>query len=311
MLLVADGGVAAGLGHLQRSSVLAGAVAELGLETRCLAHGASEVITREGVTWEPVGDPAALAGEALDRGAVVADSYTLDGGVLGELAQAAPLVVIHDLGQPHPDAALVIAPADPAASTPRRLNGLEHALVSRRFSGLPAREVAAAPRVVLVTTGGGDPGGRAVELAATARTALADASVLLLQGPQAELAAPDGVEALGPVADLAELLRRVDLVVCGGGGTMVEVCAAGLPAAVTVLAANQAPIVEALATAGAVVRLDRGDPVAVLRALADRDRRAELGRTARAVVDGQGPARIAAAIADLLDEVSPVAPAPA
>lgn len=299
VLLVADAGPAAGLGHLQRSSVLARALRDRGIETRCLGHAAENVIEREGVEWQPLSGPGLASAATAD--AAIIDSYTLPGEALAAAAATAPLVVIHDLGEPPAEASLVVAPSDPRPSRPGRLNGLEHALVSARFSGLPGREPEATVEAVLVTTGGGDPGGRAAELAQAARRALPESRVMLLSGPQAAAQAPAGVEPVGPVTDLAELVSRVDLVVCGGGATMVEVCAAGVPAAVAVLAPNQAPIVEALAAAGAIVKLDDGDPEAVLRALGkERGRRAELAIAARAAIDGRGADRVAAAIARLL-----------
>jgi spore coat polysaccharide biosynthesis predicted glycosyltransferase SpsG len=121
--------------------------------------------------------------------------------------------------------------------------------------------------------------------------------VILIRGPRASAEPPEGVEVIGPLGSLVELLAAADLVVCGAGGTMVEACAAGVPAAVTVLAPNQAPIARALERAGAVVRIDDAEPEAAVAALGgDRARRAELTRAARAAVDGRGADRVAAAI---------------
>ena len=129
-----------------------------------------------------------------------------------------------------------------------------------------------------MTTGAGDPGGRAVDLAAAARRALPESRVLLLQGPQMAVKAPPGVRC-GAGAEPRRARR-----LCGGGGTLFEVCAAGVPAAVSVLAPNQAPIVETLARAGAVVRLDDAEhgAEATLRTLGgDRDRGSSRGRPGR------------------------------
>jgi spore coat polysaccharide biosynthesis predicted glycosyltransferase SpsG len=303
VLLVADAGSDAGLGHLQRSSVLAATLLKRGIAVRCFGHGAGAETERERVRWEPLEDPQWLAEPAAAHGAVVVDSYLLPDATLAAIAAASRLVVFQDVGEPHPDAALVIAPSDPTPSREGRLTGLEHALLSPRFRNLPSREPQARVETVLVTTGAGDPGGRSVDLAAAARRALPESRVLLLRGPQTAVKAPPGVDVVGPLQSLAELVGQADLVVCGGGGTLFEVCAAGVPAAVTVLAPNQAPIVEALARAGAVVRLDDAEhgAEATLRTLgADRERRGQLARTARAAVDGGGAARTAAAIERLL-----------
>jgi len=297
VLLVADAGSDSGLGHLQRSSVLAAALGKRGLEFRCLGFEAGAGIEREGVAWEPLADPQTLGEAAAAHEAVVVDSYRLPGAALAAVAEDSRLVAIHDHGEPPAGAVLVIAPSDQSPSGEGRLTGLEHALVSPRFRDLPLREPPTSIETVLVTTGAGDPGGRASGLAEAVRRALPQSRVILLQGPQAAVDAPPGVEPMRLVDDLAELLGRVDLVVCGGGATMVETCAAGVPAAVTVLAPNQAPIVEALEGTGAVIRLDRSEPEETLRALGhDRSRRAGLARAARAAVDGRGASRVAAAI---------------
>ena len=115
------------------------------------------------------------------------------------------------------------------------------------------------------------------------------------------------VELIGPLEGMVEVLRRSDLVICGAGGTMLEACAVGTPSLIAVLAPNQAPIVETLARAGAVVRLDDAEhgAEATLRTLGgDRERRGQLARAARAAVDGGGAARAAAAIERLLGPVA-------
>ena len=116
MLLVADAGPGAGLGHLQRSSVLAATLLKRGIAVRCFGHGAGAETEREGVRWEPLEDPQWLADPAAAHGAAVVDSYLLPDAALAAIAAASRLVVFQDVGEPPPDAALVIAPSDPTPS---------------------------------------------------------------------------------------------------------------------------------------------------------------------------------------------------
>lgn len=301
VLMIADLGDDAGLGHLARSSSLAAALTDRGLVVEAIGYEASTVAERDGVGWRPESSAAGVAAAAGRHPVTVLDSYRLPAAAADEIAAASRLVLMLDHGDAHPDAALVVAPSDFAPSSGGRLNGLEHALLGRRYSELPAREPAERAETVLVTTGGGDPGGRAAALAQAARRALPAARVLLVRGPRAQAATVEGVETIGPLPDLAEVFQAADLVVCGAGGTMVEACAAGVPAAVTILAPNQKPIARALERANAVVLLDEADPEATIAALGgDQPRRAALARAARTAVDGRGAERVAAAIERLL-----------
>ena len=302
VLLVADAGDDTGLGHVARSSALAQALGERGITIECVGYRAPEIRTRDGVEWRPQASAHQIVELAGHDRVVVLDSYRMPTASVDAIASTARLAIMLDFGEPPPAAALAIAPGLPSDDRPGMLAGLRYACLSPAFRDLPARDPAAIVEQVLVTTGGGDPGGRAAELAAAAAAALPDARVQLLQGAQAEVKSPPTVELVAPFEAMAGALAETDLIVCGAGGTLVEACAAGVPALGVVLAANQAPLAAALLRAGAVSLLDDGDdPEAAIETLGrDLARRTAQSQAARAAVDGRGAERVAAQIERLI-----------
>jgi spore coat polysaccharide biosynthesis predicted glycosyltransferase SpsG len=306
VLLVADAGEAVGLGHLSRLGAIADGLRELGLEPDCLGHGAQLPVEHAGSRWEPA-DRAKVVAEAAGREIVVVDSYLLGGDALARIAAGSRLAATHDGGDPPAAAELLIAPALPArphrAGGPRWLAGMRYAALAHGYWRLEPAGPAERVERILVTTGGGDPGGFASRLAAAAARAIPDARTTLVAGPQADSESPPGVERAGPFPSLLDPLREADLVVCAGGHTMLEACAAGTPRLVAVLADNQEPGVAELERLGAVSRIDptRPDEVAAaVRALgADREARAQMARAGTSAVDGRGALRVAESIARL------------
>jgi UDP-2,4-diacetamido-2,4,6-trideoxy-beta-L-altropyranose hydrolase len=99
--------------------------------------------------------------------------------------------------------------------------------------------------------------------------------------------------------EIARLMAAADLAVGATGATSWERCCLGLPTIGMTLAANQAPIAEALAMRGAILNL--GDAAAlsvndiaaaIERLLGDPRRVAAMSTAAREVVDGSGAERV-------------------
>jgi spore coat polysaccharide biosynthesis predicted glycosyltransferase SpsG len=99
-----------------------------------------------------------------------------------------------------------------------------------------------------------------------------------------------------------------DVAISGGGQTLYELAATGTPAVAIRLADNQTLNLRNLQAAGMLLWAgDAGDAdletmvTSALMVLAEnRGRRTEMSRRGRALVDGRGAARVAAAV---LDEV--------
>lgn len=108
------------------------------------------------------------------------------------------------------------------------------------------------------------------------------------------------VIASGDVDDMASLMRTCDLAVSAAGSTVWELAATGVPMVLVPVAANQRPVAQALAAAGAAVVFEMRDPEAVADAvldlLGDEPERTRLVRAASGITDGDGSRRVVASM---------------
>lgn len=165
------------------------------------------------------------------------------------------------------------------------------------------------PRVLVALGGGAHVRRLAVSLVAAIAATCPDADVRvaagLTAGPLPPL--PGGrwvVQREGLVAAMA----RVDVVVAGGGITLQEACALGVPTIGLAVVRAQRPAIAAMARRGAVI--DGGGPSpsrvsagrvarAVARVLGTPAERRTLATRARRTIDGRGASRVARAIVRL------------
>ena len=216
VVLIADAGEDAGLGHLSRTSALGAALQRRGASVDAFALGLRGATTeRYGVAWRPTGD-----GSYHGAKAIVLDSYQADHAFRASLRGLAPLVVFSDFDTPSDDVDLCIGLGDLGASP--CLSGPGYACLGPPYwepvAGEPSPEV----RRVLVATGAGDVTDLGTELAAKLRDALPGALVALLRGPAATQVAPEGVELVSSPPTLYPELKRADLVICAAGQTMLK-----------------------------------------------------------------------------------------
>lgn len=297
MLLIADGGSQAGLGHVSRSSALAVALRCRGLEPDCLLYQGGRPIERDGVEWEPLqGLP-----EVGDAELLILDSYRVSASAMRAATGSTPLVVMHDYGDVPSAAAIVVSVAGTPSDEPPRLAGPAYACLRAPFWGLPRRRIHDDVRSVLVVTGagGGCLGG---ELAKALVDALPEAAVTLVRGPYAP-AAPGGISTLETPESLLEPLLASDLVVVGAGQTLLEAAATGAPSIALLLVDNQRRQATALAEEGAVRLIDPPTIAAAATAArelaVDPEARRRLAERAQATVDGFGALRVAYHVAAL------------
>src|SRR5579862_4436870 len=224
VVVVADAGRDAGLGHISRSSAVAVALRTLGLETLCFAYGENEPFARDSITWMPLESP-----ELPESHIAVIDSYRLPREVLERAAEKHRLVVMHDFGGVPLGAALVVSAAGPPSIDRTRLSGFEFAPLRPQFWGLPPRTIGPVVAQVLVTTGSGQFADVGDEAARALAAALPEVTVKLVCGPHSDFDSTAGVEILVAPPSLLEPLLAADLVVSAAGQTMLEAAAAGTP----------------------------------------------------------------------------------
>lgn len=293
-----------GHGHLRRAEVLA----------RTLGRPARVSIRGRGVGTSLTVTPPAAAGATLD--AVRPHVLVVDDPNAGHarrwVSAAArrrvPVVSVHDLGLARVPSTLavdgsVISPARgwPAART---LRGLAYTVIS---PPLRARR-AAGVRRVLVSFGGGP---RPILTQEVARELVKrhpglEVLVTMGRGVGQRASSAGRVRGILAPAGLAPWLARVDVAVIGGGVSLYEAVAAGLPSVAVAIVPAQRQTVRGFAAQQ--LTLDGGGAAAPARLVARRvvdcvDRLVHDGGLRRAMskagpraIDGHGAQRVARAI---------------
>jgi UDP-2,4-diacetamido-2,4,6-trideoxy-beta-L-altropyranose hydrolase len=259
-----------------------------------------ESLQRELVALGVATDLRAVGDTLIEGDVVLVDSYRIRADD-PERVRAGRIVAIDDIDR---DLAvdLVVNPC-PGANAPmhhaatRVLTGGAYALVSahlRSFAVMPVRQVV---RRVLVATGASDAEGIGARIASELAHALPEANVRLVVGEWGGAAEDERVEMLIAPEGLAEELVAADLVVTAGGVTMLEALCVGRPTVAFSIAANQEEPVRGSAAAGAVFATDVATAAVDAARLAnDYGARRRLAASARALIDGRGSVRAAAAI---------------
>ncbi|HEX7900451.1 MAG TPA: UDP-2,4-diacetamido-2,4,6-trideoxy-beta-L-altropyranose hydrolase [Planctomycetota bacterium] len=311
LLIRADAGTRIGSGHVMRCLALAHAWRDRGGRAAFLTN-APDVEDFETIPAPEAGDVERAIETARARAAdwVVVDGYRFDSGYLRALRDAGLRVLaIDDHGRAGEYAADAILDVNLAAredayrrrpAGARLLLGTRYALLRREFRGLRPAPKPALARTLLVTLGGADPGNATLRVVETlvARPEPRPETVVLL-GPdnphrsvleRAVAGTSIRLETGGP--GMAARMAWADAAISGAGGTAWELAYMGVPSMLVVAAENQRPNADALAAAGAALRPEDG----LDALLADGPRRARLAERGRALVDGRGADRVAAAL---------------
>ncbi|MGE5554071.1 MAG: PseG/SpsG family protein [Betaproteobacteria bacterium] len=328
----ADAGARTGLGHFRRSVALARRLTEslsvcFAIQERALAERLGEVrpvlIRDPGLDWGSL--EAALERHKPDL--LVLDSYRLDSAVLARLRRhALTMALIADLPGDYSLADVVVDPTGAATEDggtpggPLCLSGPSFALLGPEFGGHFKRTIRPRVRTILVTVGGSDPRTVTPALVEEADAVLAGRGrIIVVLGPffaqTAEVRriaaqAATRVDLADNPADLCGLMAASDLAVTGGGQTLFELAAMGLPAVAIEIAENQRKNIDTFVAAGAVVSAGPASGgslrVWLRQALAelagDARRRLAMSEAGRAVVDGRGTERVARVLVELLKE---------
>ncbi|MCC6646710.1 MAG: UDP-2,4-diacetamido-2,4,6-trideoxy-beta-L-altropyranose hydrolase [Polyangiaceae bacterium] len=336
LLLRADASAEAGTGHVMRMLALGQAWQARGgdvtlatcapeaLRARGSRMGAR--IVEVPAATEPAADRATLEAARGAR-AVALDGYAFGHELLAALRQAgARVLVVDDNGENERYASDLVlnqnlharlAMYARRAPWTQALLGPRYTLLRSEFRGhvAPPRPAPGARSRVLVSMGGADP----VDATGATLRALAELSVderaslelRALTGaanPRVEalqaLAVGGLAEVLAPTDDIAPHLAWADVALAAAGSTLWELCALGVPALLVPIADNQVELAREVARRGAAIALPdartSADGRAWLAAAAslarDDARRLAISSAARALVDGEGAARVAAAL---------------
>lgn len=335
LVIRADADSRMGAGHVMRCLALAQAWAGRGGEAlfcgRLEAATLRERLAAEGFGLAEPGpqaqDTVALLRERGLAGCWVAlDGYHFGPEWQEALRAAGFRVLAVDDGARLPRyAADVILAPDPAASPAAYvappgaliLAGTGFRLLRRGFAGLPRPDRDPGQgATVLATFGGADAGNatRAAALGLEAALGPRDTALVALGpvNPHADSVreALAGVQyhflLLQDVADMAALFARADLAVSAAGGSAWEMAAAGLPAVLVPVAANQAPGADFLVQAGAAVSPGGPKslagpefPALVRSLLRDPAQLESMSAAGRRACDGRGAERVARVLAAL------------
>jgi len=197
------------------------------------------------------------------------------------------------------------------------LLGPRYALLRREFVAAepPARHFDSSARNLLITLGGADPDNITARLLGflAAHRGLGFTTRVLLGGGNAHRPALEawlrreavpGVELIVDARNMPELMAWADVAVSAGGSTCWELCRMGVPFLVLVLAENQRRIADTLDAEQVARQLGWGrhlgetDFIGALQSLRDNGAaRMRCSRAGRALVDGQGCARVVDALA--------------
>lgn len=196
----------------------------------------------------------------------------------------------------------------------RLLLGTEYTFLRREFRqrARPQREVPAVARRLLLTFGGSDPD-RLTEtcLAELESVTVDDLDAVVLIGPSnprgAELEAAGrgrtGIRLLRNPPDIFQWMAWCDLAVIAVGSTLWELAYCRVPCIAVLINEDQGPAMDILERRGACVslglgrRLSPGRLAGAISSLSgDPRRRAALGTSLAALVDGRGAQRVLAAM---------------
>jgi UDP-2,4-diacetamido-2,4,6-trideoxy-beta-L-altropyranose hydrolase len=331
-LFRADASVDTGSGHVVRCAALAHELAKAGHETRFICrdlpgnlnHWLEAQRLRLTLLTGPQPpaetEDARACRDAIGGGQVdwvVVDHYGLGAAWERAMADMASIFAIDDLGRPH--ACRVLLDENPSNVTHRLyakmvpadcevLLGPDFALVRPEFAALRAaslRRDRTEIRRLLVFMGGSDPFNETAKaLAGIARAGLPDMAVDVVIGGNnrhrraVERACGDLRRATLHVQTprMAELMAAADCAICSAGNVTWERCVLGLPALVTIMAANQAAAAETEDVGHQLLgwreALSANDYAYALAGL-DPAKLNRMSRAAANICDGKGAERVA------------------
>jgi spore coat polysaccharide biosynthesis predicted glycosyltransferase SpsG len=306
-----------GYGHLARVSVLAEELTHRGHAVVFASYDRVDKTHWFRTVWQFVPmeteDDLLLLADDMRPDAILCDLPSYDRTILAALRVPFRLIVFDDFQTESLPADLLIntqilwseAPAD---SRQQVLGGPRYALIPPEVRKLRRSR---SRRDLVLTMGGSDPNNLTTFALEWLRGLSRPITMTIVQGPgyrhaRALHAAlqdyPHRVHIASNVTRMAPLLAAHTLAVSGVGVTLYELAALGVPTVAVVEEERHAPLATAMQRAGSLralsaVAAQNGKLAhAVDDLLSNATHRAALSRAGRRLIDGQGPARVAAAI---------------
>lgn len=309
ILFRAPAGAGRGFGHLTRCVALARALGVRPLVALRGGRQAHEAALALGADVIPSSSLRVLAGMRPDV-VIIDDPIAADAVRWTRAARKAGAVVVsvHDLGLGAAGADLAI---DGSVTRTRKASGRGRVLTGTRFAVLDPdvkRQSAspAQPPRVLIALGGGPHARRAQAIAETIVASDPRAQIRIAGGfvSSAGVRSSARVRWIGSPRGLARELARATVAVVGGGVSLYEAAAMGVPAVGVPVVKSQVPTVLAFGRRRAAVPVSYEAPATdaaakVVHLLHDAARRKALARRSRQLVDGRGATRAAAAVLKL------------
>jgi UDP-2,4-diacetamido-2,4,6-trideoxy-beta-L-altropyranose hydrolase len=324
VLFLVEAGGKYGLGHLMRCEVLIAALRDRGALPICAIRvekgGLPDWTTPAEITLEGNDTAAALHAEAVARARrpnwIVVDGYgLLATDLVARLRKLGfRVVVFQDLGTDGGGADLVINQNRQAGMTNAvaagQLLGPCYALVDRSYAACRSRPLADTIRRILVTFGGTDQHSLTPLVVAAFAGVPGELSLDVVIGPyhRTRRFAPAGPHRMTLHQEphgLAALLDSTDLVISAAGTTCWQICCAGVPLISVQTVDNQREVMRCLADEHCAITLERkefcqlldgGRLPALLAQLSRQGARSAMVAAQRRLVDGNGAARIVAAM---------------
>ena len=334
MVIRADAGARMGTGHVMRSLALAQGWQDSGGEVLFVTATDSATVEDRlrtenmqlAAAPHPPGsdeDARHTAQLAQSRGAqwIVVDGYQFGGNYQRALKEAgAKLLAIDDHGHADHYWADFVLNQNPYANEAsyssrepytRLLLGARYALLRREFSAWRdwQRTIPQVARTVLVSLGGGDPGGVILKLvAAIEQLGIDDLEVVLVlevkspcykELPAALDRSRVRFRLQEVVSNMPKVMAGADLAIGAAGGMSWERAFMGLPSAVLVLADNQKPVAEHLASAAVATNLGWHQDIdsrelgrQLDELIRDPHKRETMSAAGQRLVDGEGVDRL-------------------
>lgn len=334
LIIGAECGVQIGTGHVMRSLALAQSWKRSGGSVTFLmpegSPGIEQRIRSEGLSLEALG-PGKFADAVVSRmlsskpRSAVLDGYGFGAREQGALArEGIAVLTVDDYGHATEYPARWIlnqnVHARPElysrrAKTTTLLLGPAYALLRDEFAPWLGwnRHIPARGNKVLVTIGGSDPDNLSERIIESiARSAPPDLQLVLVVGSsnphvQSLRAAierlPLQVRIAQSTVEMPALMAWADVGVSGAGGTSYELCYMGLPSLLFVIAENQRRVAEHLSESSVAVHAGSACDFNSQRfseelfcLLGSQDRRLDMSRRGRVLVNGLGADRVRAAL---------------